>query len=202
VLVFWEERLVFLSVPKTGSTAVEMALRPRAGIALTDPPVAKHTPYYRYRRLLRPYLDALGAPEFETVAVVREPVDWLGSWWRYRQRDELRGHKNATHDVSFEDFVRGYMMPRETRPSYAAVGSQAKFLHFGHGQVPVDHLFRYEDQDLLLGFLADRLGPLPPLKRLNESPRRKVQLDPGLRDALEREVSREFKVWRLAARAR
>jgi hypothetical protein len=101
VLVFWEERLVFLSVPKTGSTAVEMALRPRAGIALTDPPVAKHTPYYRYRRLLRPYLDALGAPEFETVAVVREPVDWLGSWWRYRQRDELRAHNNATHYVCF-----------------------------------------------------------------------------------------------------
>jgi hypothetical protein len=196
VLVFWEERLVFLAVPKTGTTAIEMAYRPYAGIAITDPPVVKHTPLYRYRRFLAPYFEKSGASDFETVAVVREPVDWLGSWYRYRQRDDLVGHPNSTRDLSFDDFVRGYL--RRDRPAFASVGSQAKFLQDAEGAIGVTHLFRYEEPEPLLRFLADRVGRRPELKRLNESPGMELSLRPRLRERLEEECPDEFTVWRSA----
>ena len=193
MLVFWNERLVFLAMPKTGTTAIEMALRPRAGIAITDPPVMKHTPLYRYQRFLEPYFEKGGATGFETVAMVREPVDWLGSWYRYRQRDDLAGHPNSTRDISFDEFVRAYL--RRDRPPFAAVGSQAKFLHDASGAVAVTHLFQYERQDALLAFLQERLGQALALKRLNESPRMELTLRDRLRDRLRAECAEEFAVW-------
>ncbi|RMD90227.1 MAG: gamma-glutamyl kinase [Alphaproteobacteria bacterium] len=196
MLVFWEERLVFLATPKTGTTAIEMALRPVAGIAITDPPVVKHTPIYRFRRFLAPYLAACGAEDFETVAAVRHPVDWLGSWYRYRSRPELEGHPNSTRGISFDAFVRGYLKKR--RPPFADVGSQAKFLADAEGRVAVDHLFRYEAQPALLAFLEKRLGREIKLKRLNESPPAELSLRPRLRQRLEAELPAEFAVWKAA----
>ena len=52
MLVFYKERLAFLSVPKTGTTAYESALRPRADIVISEPPLLKHAPVYRYNRFL------------------------------------------------------------------------------------------------------------------------------------------------------
>lgn len=196
MLVFWEERLVFLATPKTGTTAVEMALRPHAGLALTDPPIVKHTPLYRYERFLKPYFAACGAENFETVAVVRHPVDWLGSWFRYRRRPELDGHPNSTAGVDFDGFVRAYL--KRDRPPFAQVGSQAKFLTDGQGRVAVDHLFRYENLDALVGFLEARLGRSISLRRLNESPPAELSLRPRLRHRLEQEMPLEFEVWRRA----
>ncbi len=74
MLVFWKERLVLLAVPKTGTTALEGALAPRASVVMRDPPTVKHAPLYRYRRFVEPLLKASGGEGFETVAVVREPV--------------------------------------------------------------------------------------------------------------------------------
>ncbi|PRX38096.1 hypothetical protein SAMN05216257_103383 [Meinhardsimonia xiamenensis] len=196
MLVFWEERLVFFATPKTGSTALEMALRPVAGIALTDPPVIKHTPAYRFRRFLAPYFAACGADDFETVAVVRHPVDWLGSWYRYRSRAELEGHPNSTRGMSFNDFVRAYLKRR--RPPFAEVGSQAKFLTDSDGRIAVDHLFRYEALPALLTFLEKRLNREIRLKRLNESPAAELTLRPRLIARLQAERAEEFQVWEQA----
>lgn len=193
VLVFWEQKLVFFATPKTGTTAIEMALRPDAGIAITDPPIVKHTPVYRYMRFLRPYFAACGAENLETMAMVRHPVDWLGSWYRYRQRDDLARHPNSTRDISFDDFVRGYL--KREQPAFAQVGSQAKFLTNGEGEVEVTHLFRYEDQPRALAFLERRLGREIALKRLNESPRRELSLRPRLEARLREELPQEFAVW-------
>ena len=40
------------------------------------------------------------------VALMREPVDWLGSWYRYRQRDGMARPQNSTREISFDAFVR------------------------------------------------------------------------------------------------
>src|SRR6056297_1441342 len=97
MLVFWQENLVLLSIPKTGSTALEAALAPRASLVLRDPPEIKHAPCYRYKRFLKPLFKQVGDKEPELMAIVRHPVDWLGSWYRYRTRPDLIGHPNSTH---------------------------------------------------------------------------------------------------------
>ncbi|MBW7920743.1 MAG: gamma-glutamyl kinase [Rubellimicrobium sp.] len=192
MLVFWKERLVMLAVPKTGTTALEEALSPRADLVFRNPPVVKHTPLYRYRRFLAPYLAATGAGDLETVALVRAPVDWLGSWWRYRSRADVAGQDNSTAGISFDDFVREYCK-RDPAP-FAQVGSQARFLHDAGG-APVTHLFRYEDQPRFLAFLASRLGPLPDMPRVNVSPARLIALSPGVERRLRDKRADEFALW-------
>lgn len=198
MLVFWDERLVFLAVPKTGTTAIEGALSPRAAVIMRDPPILKHAPLYRYRNLIEPFLLKAGDVDLETLAVVREPVDWLGSWYRYRYRDELVGHQNSTRDVSFDTFVDEYC--KGSPAPFANVGSQAKFLSPGQNRAPVTHLFQYEQQDKLLAFLMDRLSTSIELKLLNVSPRLTLELSPATLEKLRRKRADEFEVWESAAR--
>ena len=192
LLVFWKEKLVLLAVPKTGTTALEGALAPRATMVLRDPPTLKHAPVYRYRRFLLPFFEQAGGQVMETVAVVREPVDWLGSWYRYRLRDDLVGHANSTRGISFDDFVTEFMKGKPA--GFAAVGSQAKFLLM-EGQIGVDHLFRYEAQDGLIGFLEARLGMTITLPLLNVSPTATLSLSPVVATRLRQKCAAEFEVW-------
>lgn len=193
MLVFWKENLVFLAVPKTGTTAIEGALAPKAAMVLRDPPTIKHAPIYRYRRFLKPLFVQAGGREPETMAVLRHPVDWLGSWYRYRGRPDLDGHANSTKDISFDDFVLEYTKGKPA--PFANVGSQAKFVCDGDGQIAVDHLFRYEDQDRMIAFLERRLNVTLDLPRLNVSPRRDTELSPAVEAKLRDRRAAEFAVW-------
>jgi hypothetical protein len=109
MLIFYKKRLAFLSVPKTGTTAYETALRDRADMVISEPAMLKHAPVYRYNRFLRPMFFNVCDVELELLAVMREPISWLGSWWRYRQRPFMKGKPNATHGISFDDFVLAYL---------------------------------------------------------------------------------------------
>ncbi len=193
MLVFPEKGLVLMAVPKTGTTALEGVLAPRAAVVLRNPPDLKHMPVYRYRRFFKPLLEKCGAGELETVAMVRHPVAWLGSWFKYRSRPDLNGLPQSTAGLSFDDFVKGYL--RDKRPPFADVGSQAKFLMGDSPQVMVDHLFRYEAMDALIAFLQSRLETEITPPRKNVSPPRETPLSPGVKARLRKKFPAEFAVW-------
>jgi len=194
MLVFWKERLVFLSVPKTGTTAYENALAPLAAMSIQDPPDLKHAPIYRYNRFFRPMCEKFGADGMETLAVVREPISWLGSWYRYRRRPFVKGQKNSTHEVSFDEFVLGYL--NDKPPAFANVGSQAKFLEPRPNGTSVTHLFRYEDQSRLVQFLEARLQTQISTGRENVSPEIDLQLSPEIETRLRSERKEDFDLWK------
>lgn len=196
MLVFWKERLVLLSVPKTGTTALEGALAPRAAMVLRDPPQLKHAPLYRVRRFVLPMLAAIDPAPFETVAVVREPVSWLASWFRYRSREEVAGQASSTRGVTFDAFVAEYVRGRPA--PFAQVGSQARFVLDPEGGVGVTHLFRYEAPARLHAFLEARLGVRLDLPRLNVSPVIDARLSPAVEDRLRHKRPDEFRVWEAA----
>lgn len=194
MLVFWKQRLVFLSVPKTGTTAIETALAQHAGIVISDPPELKHAPLYRYNRFFRPMFErACKEDNMETLAVMREPISWLGSWYRYRQRDFIKGRPTSTMGITFDEFVDAYT--RGDRPAYANVGSQAKFLEPRPNGTQITHLFRYEDQPPLLRFLKSRLGVDFELERKNVSPRVALSLSPDIEAKLRRKCAAEFELY-------
>ncbi|MBA4162999.1 MAG: hypothetical protein C0515_13150 [Novosphingobium sp.] len=172
MLVFWEQRLAFLATPKTGSTAIAAALESLAAVSIQRPPLLKHTTVHRYRRFIGPYLEAASKDNFTLVALMREPKDWLGSWYRFRQREETEPAK-STRDMSFDDFVRAWC--RDPRPDFADVGSQGKFLRPRQG-AGADRLFRYEAIGTFVQFLEDRLGCEITLPRLNVSPEGTTEL--------------------------
>lgn len=193
MLVFWKQNLVFLSVPKTGTTAYEKALAPLASMSVQDPPELKHAPLYRYNRFFRPMFEKVCNTELETLAVMREPVSWLGSWYRYRRRPFLTGRPNSTENVSFDEFVQAYC--QGDTPAFARVGSQAKFLEPRPNGTRVTHLFRYEDQAPLHQFLETRLDCQLDLDRANVSPDMALDLSPKTRAKLERKYAADFELW-------
>ena len=193
MLVFSKARLVFLSVPKTGTTAYEKALFPYASMVVSDPPELKHAPVFRYNRFYRPALEKFIGPDLDVLAVMREPLDWLGSWYRYRQRPSLKGHPNATHDVSFDEFVQAYMLGK--RPSFADLGSQVKFLEPQPNGTAVTHLFRYEDQEGLRQFLETRLNTSIETEQLNRSPKVPMEISDKTIEKFQRKCADEIRLW-------
>jgi len=193
MLVFSKAKLVLLSVPKTGTTAYQAALAPHAAMVISDPPELKHAPVFRYNRFFRPALEKFIGTPLDVVAVMREPEDWLGSWFRYRRRPFMKGQRNSTHGIEFDDFVEAYM--RGDKPSFANVGSQAKFLEPQKNGTAVTHLFRYEDQEGLRAFLQDRLGIGFDTAQENASPALPLDLSDATRAKLHRKCADEFTLW-------
>ncbi|MGJ8623923.1 MAG: gamma-glutamyl kinase [Yoonia sp.] len=198
MLVFWKENLVLLSVPKTGSTALQAALAPRASMVLRHPPYLKHAPCYRYKRFLKPFFVQAGGQNPEVMAVVRNPISWLSSWYRYRTRDDLIGQENSTRDVTFDEFVLEYCKGQPA--DFANVGSQNKFLRINDNEVGAQHLFQYEQWDILIAFLEERLGRTIATKQKNVSPQFDLTLSPAVEERLRDKRRAEFEIWDLAKR--
>lgn len=191
MMVFLRENLVFFAIPKTGTTAIEAALAGRASIVLRDPPHVKHMTVASYARVLRPLLKA----DHEMMAIIRHPLDWHGSNYRYRTRAALRGSARSTAGMSFAAFIEALLPEEGAEPE----GSQSKFLSLPDGSCPVQHLFRYEAQEKILGFLRARFGADLVLERLNVSPERALELPANLRAAHERAFARCYEMWEGAA---
>lgn len=162
-------------------------------MVVSNPPELKHAPIYRYDRFFRPIFEKVCKTDLEIMAVVREPVSWLGSWYRYRQRPFMLGKPNSTHNVTFDEFVQAYLKGK--RPGFADVGSQAKFLEPRPDGVTVTHLFKYEEPEVLDAFLAERLGSMPELKRENVSPRMALTLSPETERKFRRKCPEEFALY-------
>lgn len=193
MLVFFKERLAFLSVPKTGTTAYESALAPRADMVISEPPMLKHAPVYRYNRFIRPMFLNVCDVELELMAVMREPISWLGSWYRYRQRPFMQGRPNSTQGISFDDFVLAYM--KGNKPRFADVGSQLNFMKAQPNGTEITHYFRYEDQPKLQAFLLDRLGVTLELKQENVSPVMPLSLSSDVEARFRRKFAEEFALY-------
>ncbi|MEJ5217183.1 gamma-glutamyl kinase [Cognatishimia sp. D5M38] len=194
MLVFWKEKLVILAVPKTGTTALAKALGSSADIIINDPPELKHAPLYRYNRFFRPMFEkACKQEHMDVMAIMREPVSWLGSWYRYRQRDFLDGKPTSTRGISFDEFVQAYLS--DDRPPFANVGSQAKFLEPRPNGTQVSHLFRYEDPARMLAFLSERLGREISLDQVNVSSQADLTLSAETRTRLQTVLSADFSLY-------
>lgn len=180
MLVFFKPNLAFLSVPKTGSTAYALALRKNADIIFTKG--VKHMTVGKYHAKFAPFLkDTYGlAPE--RFAVIRDPIDHARSWYKYRSPQRMDPKAPSCHGgVSFDDYVLDAISPRPSKA--AGIGSQASFLSLEVGNVPVDHLFAYDRQDLLQDFIEARFGQRIDPKPKNVSPKVEADLSPDVEAA-------------------
>lgn len=193
MLVFHKERLAFLAMPKTASTSYHVALARRADMVVSHPAGIKHTSVYRYSRFFKPLFNKVGGVEMELLAVMREPISWLGSWYRYRRRSDLIGTSRSTHDITFDSFVQGYMQGQ--KPEYADVGSQANFLKTHPSGTAITHLFRYEELPRLNRFLEERLNVEISLGHRNASPEMKLELLPETERKFRRKYADEFALY-------
>jgi len=190
VLIFLRHRLAFLATPKTGTTAVEMALKPRAEIIFAKN--RKHLTAARYANKVAPFLEDTFGVRPACVAVMREPVDQIRSWYKYRSQPRLDGTPVSTKDISFDQFVREVIEDTKKR---AQIGRQFNFLTNGAGDVLVDHLFAYEDQSAFLMFLSEKLEHPVELAAKNVSPQVKTDLSPDTLQLLKDARSEDFALY-------
>jgi hypothetical protein len=196
MLVFWHQQLTMLATPKTGTTAIEAALESMAHLAIQRPPQLKHATVRKYHRFIGPWLESAAGRPFTVIATMREPLDWLGSWYRYRQREDIGEERKSTAGMSFDEFVQLYCT--EEPPPSVAVGSQANFLApkvDRNGEKGLDRLFLYERIDDLINFLEDRLNCEIILPRLNVSPEASLELDPATEARLRRHAATDFELY-------
>ncbi|EEW26347.1 hypothetical protein [Rhodobacter ferrooxidans] len=196
MLVFWAQRLTLLATPKTGTTALEAALESHAAVIAKGPPALKHTSAQRYHRFVAPWLSATAGEDFTVLAVMREPRDWLGSWYRYRQRPEIGRPARSTAAISFDDFVRAWCQDKP--PEFANVGSQARFLAGKNGR-GADRLFRYDQIGSLVEFLQAQLGCTLDIPRLNVSPPGDDALSPQTEALLRQFAASDFALYQTIA---
>lgn len=156
MLVFADADLVLFAVPKTGSTAYHLALRHKADIVLSGRAAIKHLTVRKYDRHFAPYLEQVHGLTPERAAVIRDPLDYLRSWYRYRQRPDGPAEAKRIRDMGFDDFVLATLEPRP--PPFAKIGSQRAFVAGRDGVIRVEHLFAYERPVVFRQFLSDRLG--------------------------------------------
>lgn len=148
-------------------------LKPYSEIHLSGSPRVRHTNVRQFEEHIKPYLSTVaGINGIETVCLVREPVSWLNSWYRFRARHQLRDghHPYSTAHVSFEEFVRGYLA--SPRPSFAEVGTQFDFVRDAGGELGVDRLFAYDDIKAVVAYFSNRIGKRLKIRALNVSPDR------------------------------
>lgn len=192
-MVFWKAGLVMLAVPKTGTHAYEAALRDRADVVLAHPPHLKHMGARGFRKKIRPLVDPQKDIQFKIMAVIREPVSWLGSWYRYRSRPYLDGSERSTKEMSFERFVEGALA--DTPPAFADVGRPSRMVSNLQGDIIADYLFAYEDPAPLTAFLQKNLGSVIVTERQNTSPKAPLALSAELDQALRDKWADEFRLY-------
>ncbi|SFR04624.1 hypothetical protein [Poseidonocella sedimentorum] len=196
MMIFFEARLVFFAVPKTGSTAYHAALSERADIIFRNRPGLKHTNTRRFDREIQPFLRDIYGLRPERLALMRAPLDHLASWYRYRTRLP-EGAPKSTAGISFDAFVEASLS--DAPPAFADVGSQLGFLTNREGALRVHHLCASENTAAVLGFLEARLGGGIEVARRNVSPPAETQLDPGLEAEFRAARAAEFALYERVA---
>ena len=199
MLVSFRRRLVIFAMPKCASTSLETVIGPEMDMVMSEAPGLKHTNFRKYDRYLRPYLESFTDGRFETVCLFREPIDWLNSWWRYRQRPDVPERRNSTAGMTFDRFVRDYM---EGTAAHSRVGRQARFVSNRDGKIGMDHIFRYGNLDGFLDFLEDRLKREIVIDRLNVSPSASggSELSAETEEAARHHLSDEYRIYADIAR--
>ena len=112
----------------------------------------------------------------EGVAVIRDPVERLGSWYRYRTRLDPSRNQRSTREISFEDFIEALLQGGEKVAE--STGSQHSFLTDTAGEIGTTHLLAYDAFEQVVAFLEDRLDTPLTIERKNASP--EMHLDASL----------------------
>ena len=195
MLFFSQPNLVLFSNPKTGTTALHHRLERKADVVLRGRPGIKHIRLHGYKQFIEPLLRQ-GDVTPNLCSVIRNPLDWIGSWYRYRSRNALAGQPNSTRGISYDDFVLETI--KDKPANFAKFIRQQSCVLDKNGKRCVKYLFTYENQAGFAAFLEDKLKMRLNLKPKNVSPSMPLALSDEVRQQFEQKWKGDFKVWQMA----
>jgi len=169
----YKNKIVFLANTKVASTSLEHALfAPGRQMGRIDGhPGIKHLNFSEFLRIRH----VVRASNFKTICVVRHPIEKAKSWYKYRSRDELDGKPRSTKGITLETFLKN--IPEKDF-------DDRLFCHDVESGNKVDLIFKYENIEVMVGFLQKIYGDSFQLKHKNKSPQ--LLLDDVSSDTIKR----------------
>jgi hypothetical protein len=154
MIVSHKYKFIFIATPKTGTTSIHRALQRYVSndsdIVIDQTIAGKHqTALTIKKKLPQEQWDS-----YFKFGFVRNPFDWIASWYNFRSRNELSDSRHPKHhrwtgNISFEEFV--------TNPT-ELVNSPGDYIIDLQGKIIVDFVGKYENLDHDFGYICNRLG--------------------------------------------
>mgnify|MGYP000727585795 CR=1 FL=1 len=160
MLIGLKHRFIFIANTKSASTTIEHHLQRSAEIAIRHQAYGKHWPASTIEQVFGPYFQKAGVkPEsLFRFGVIRDPVEWLVSWFNYRQRPELDANSpRSCRGVDFDDFVAEIRKGRDAR-DFASLSSQGRRFLDQNGDLAVDYLVAYPRVVCEVDAIAKHMG--------------------------------------------
>jgi hypothetical protein len=200
---------IFAAMPKTASSAFQLLLATQGDLVLGRTERGKHLrpdqiqeEYCEFFSKVIPYED------FVSFGVVRQPVNWLLSWYNFRARSDLAdashpNHRNYTGNMSFSEFIEEFSS-RDPRP-FARLMTQSEFYGFDDCTFGVRVLLRHER---LIEDMVEIEGVLPHSFRdrilgfrRNRSPARITlsDVDADQRSKVDQVLARDAELYRVVS---
>lgn len=175
MIISHSKKYIYLASPKTASCSLTRVLRD----SLSEEDYfsreygSKHLAAIEARRLVGPKI----WNEYFKFTIVRNPYDWVVSWYCYCKHLSLRfclktfgiGRgieryltRSSTY-LKFESFLK--------HRAHLWASNQRRFCFDEKGASMVDYIGRYENLDAEFAFLSEKLGIQGELPKVNVSPR-------------------------------
>jgi hypothetical protein len=177
--------LVYVAVPKTGGISATTALLPYA-----EPSTAYDTNDVNAMHVSSAYAKRC-YPSADVVCVVREPIDWLFSKYKYASGPYFSWDSvYTTRHQTFSRFVKRYLSGEKPWPEpYRMQIDYAK---------GADFTFKYENISGFESFLSKRLGKTIRLQTLNVSPQRPFDLQEEQMQEIKALLMDDYNLWNSA----
>lgn len=163
--------------PKTGSISLCEALKDKADKARENDHTSSSDLKKRY-------------PDYEVWTVVREPIDWIESFWYYLRKHEHGfdyKSKYSTHNRSLKSFVQGHMLGETLWPEP---------YRFQHEYVTgADRVFSFDNLNEYHTQIKDRLGFDFEIPHLNKSEKQPRFLSSVVVERLEEHLSEDYNIY-------
>ena len=189
----------FICVPKCASTAIEAAIQPYCNVSLGGHPSLKHMPYHEAQGRIFQYHEKRIKSRLETFCVMRDPLDWICSWYRYRKRTEFSNPKHrdankSTKEINLKDFIHEYCKTGIRRP-FARIRNQSHFICETNGKPGPDFIFSFNNLNMLESFLTEKVGQEIRLTEKNTSPKESIDIADVEKEMLKDKLAEDFRLY-------
>ena len=159
-------------MPKTGTTSVQKALEKNATIKFgrAGKYGLKHIDAKNFQKWERALKNQFSEEKFVSCCLMREPIDWLRSWYKYRSRTTVKSQRRSTENMTFDKYINNiYEQKIQKNLNRTLFNRQSRFL-FPENKILIDRIFPYQNFDSFIEFISRLLDKELEIPKENISP--------------------------------
>lgn len=180
------DNLIILSVPKTATHSIEKEVK-HPNLVLADIPTGREM---RHCDVANQSFYT-GQP---IAAMIRNPIEWLKSWFNYLNTAVNSNHPASSAHKSFDGFVEMWFEKGPQLPHHFV--SQSDYL-LNDGNPP-EHLFRFAHMDKFIEFINDITSENISISKRNVSFKRKIIMSSETESIIRANMAIDYEIYNSA----